>query len=280
MSQVLTPNFSLPSLSLAPAGSGPSPESIHVAKEELRLLVVEADALSPTERVYLLPRESEVRDWHVQAAAQGVSLVVLRTEDTIELYSTQHDRQLACSPPLLTLAQRGQSRPELGRVRVVPRRGLDVARHLLNLAAGIGMSPGKAKQYVSRIQLAAMTASKAGCLGATLESLFRTALGVGNRVDTEALVGRPKSTQSLREIAEISASRIVEEEITNWQTEQGHLFRSLARAENRIRNTMTIPPSSRTPDYNEREAPSGVRIKVSKAVGLAEEPKPASKATG
>jgi hypothetical protein len=270
MSQVLTPNFSLPSLSLASTGSGPSAESIHAAKEELRLLVVEADALSPTERVYLLPRESEVRDWYVQAADQGVSLVVLRTEDTIELYSTHQDRQLACSPPLMTLAQRGQSRPELGRVRVVPRRGVDVARHLFSLAAGIGMSPGKAKQCQSRIQLATMMASKAGCLGATVESLFRTAINVAHRVETEALVGRPKSTQSLREIAEIGANRIVEEEITNWQTEQARLFRSLSQAEERIRSSMTIPPTSRPPESRDYDAPSGVRIKTSKEVTLGE----------
>lgn len=281
MSQVLTPNFSLPSLSLAPTGAGLSPESVHAAKEELRLLLVEADALSPTERVYLLPRESEVRDWHVQAADQGVSLVVLRTEDTIELYSTHNDRQLACSPPLLTLAQRGQSRPELGRVRVVPHRGIDVVRHLFRLAAGIGMSPGKAKQYLSRIQLSSMMASKAGCLGATVESLFRTAINVGQRVDSEALVGRPKSTKGLREIAEIGALRIVDEEITNWQTEQAHLFRSLSRAENRIRSTMSVPPPSRGQQYREQEAPSGVRIKASADVGsLVDEPKKDDKATG
>jgi glutamyl-tRNA reductase len=234
-------------------------------------LVVEADALSPTERVYLLPRESEVRDWHVQAAEQGVSLVVLRTEDTIELYSTQNDRQLACSPPLMSLAQKGQLRPELGRVRVVPRRGLDVVRHLFNLSAGIGMSPGKAKQCLSRIQLASIMASKAGCLGATIESLFHTAIRVGQRVDSESLVGRPKSSESLREIAEFSASRIVEEEITNWQTEQSHLFRSLSRAENLIRSSMASKPPSRVPGFREHESPSGVRIKVSKDVGQPEE---------
>jgi len=280
MSHVLTPNFSLPPLSVAPSGSGPSPESIHAAKEELRLLVVEAEALSPTERVYLLPRESEVRDWYVQAAEQGVSLVVLRTEETIELYSTQNDRQLACSPPLLTLAQRGQSRPELGRVRVVPRRGIDVARHLFNLAAGIGMSPGKMTQSVSRIQLAFMMASKAGCLGATVDSLFRRAINVGARVETESLVGRPKSTQALRDIADIGAARIVDEEITNWQTDQSHLFRSLSRAENLIRNSMTIPPSSRGPGFRDHEAPSGVRIRVSKDVSLPEEPQLSEKAAG
>jgi hypothetical protein len=280
MSHVLTPNFSLPPLSLAPSGAGPSPESVHAAKEELRLLVVEAEALSVTERVYLLPRESEIREWYVQASSQGVSLVVLRTEDTIELYSTQNDRQLACAPPLLTLAQRGQTRPELGRVRVVPRRGFDVARHLFSLAAGIGMSPGKAKQCVSRIQLACMMASKAGSLGATLESLFRFALGVGTRVEEESLLGRPKASTSWRDLAEISAARIVEEELTHFQTEQAHLFRSLSRAENRIRNTMTIPPPSRGQEDRDREAPSGVRIRVSRDLGLAEDVDPSAKATG
>ncbi|MGC4070632.1 MAG: hypothetical protein QM784_39370 [Polyangiaceae bacterium] len=280
MSQVLTPNFSLPPLSLAPSGAGPSPESIHAAREELRLLIVEADELSPAERVFLLPRESEVRDWYVQASSQGVSLVVLRTEEAIELYSTQNDRQLACSPPLLTLAQRGQSRPELGRVRVVPRRGVDVARHLFNLAAGIGMSPGKAKQCQSRIQLASMMANKAGSLGATLESLFRFASEVGARVEEELFFGRAPKSPSSRTFSEIASVRIVEEELTHFQSEQAQLFRALAHAENRIRNTMTIPPSSRGQQYGEHEAPSGVRIRVSKDVGLADESDPSAKATG
>lgn len=280
MSHVLTPNFSLPPLSLATSGAGPSPESVHAAKEELRLLLVDADALSPAERVYLLPRESEVRDWYLQAADQGVSLLVLRTEDTIELYSTQNDRQLACTAPLMGLAQRGQQRPELGRVRVVPRRGQDAAQHLFQLAAGIGMSPGKTTQTLSRIQLAFMMASKAGCLGATLESLFRRAINVGARVESEALVGRPRSKAHLHEVAETTAERIVAEEMTNWKTEQTQLFRSLSRAENRIRTSMTTPPSARGLGFKEHEAPSGVRIRVGREVGLAGDAPDTEKAVG
>jgi hypothetical protein len=157
---------------------------------------------------------------------------------------------------------------------------LDVVRHLFNLSAGIGMSPGKAKQCLSRIQLASMMASKAGCLGATVESLFHTAIRVGQRVDSESLVGRPKSSASLRDIAESSALRIVDEEITNWQTEQSHLFRSLSRAENLIRSSMASPPPSRGPGFRDHESPSGVRIKVSKDVGLAEEVQEAKKVAG
>lgn len=267
MANVLTPNFTLPPLSVAPTGCGPSPESVRASREELRLLLVDAGSLTPDERTKLWPRDAEVRDWYVQASDSGVALVVLRTGESLELYSTRQDGQLACSPPLLSLAHKGQSSPELSRVRVVPQRGIDVARHLFSLAAGISTTRGKARIVLARIDTASKLASKAGCLSPTMDSLFRTAILVGDRVENETLEGHPKTTASLREMADICASRIVEEELMNWKTEQTKLFRSLALTENMVRGRWAIPPSTNDSDFpNAEEAPSGTRIRAAAGV--------------
>lgn len=267
MAIVLTPNFSLPPLSVASTGCGPSPESLRAGKEELRVLLIDGSSLSTEERTTLWPRDPELRDWYIQAADNGVALVVLRTGDTIELYSTRQDGQLACSPPLLTLAQRGQSSVALSRVRVVPQRGIDVARHLFSLAAGIGTTRGKARVVLARINAASALAAKAGCLSPTLDSLFRSALRAGSRVENEALTGLRRPTASSREIADIEAARIVEEELLNWKTEQARLFRSLALTENLVRGTWaTMPPASESAFPSAEEAPSGTRIRAAAEV--------------
>ncbi|MGE5785673.1 MAG: hypothetical protein ACM3ZE_13835 [Myxococcales bacterium] len=269
MAVVLTPNFSLPPLSVASTGCGPSPESLRAAKEELRVLLIDGGSLSPEERVHLWPRDSELRDWYVQASDNGVALVVLRTAETIELYSTQQDGQLACSAPLLTLAQRGHASPALSRVRVVPQRGIDVARHLLSVAAGIGTTRGKARVVLAKIGTASALAGRAGCLSPTLDSLFRCAIQAGNRVENETLEGRRRTTASSREMADIEATRIVEEELLNWKTEQAKLFRSLALTENMVRGRWVTPSTTEStfPPGSE-EAPSGTRIRAATDVTI------------
>lgn len=267
MNRVLTPNLSLP-LSVAPSGRGQSAESLRAIREDLRLLVVDGTTLTADERMYLWPRDSEVRDWYIQAAEQGVSLVAVRTRDSIELYTTQQDRQLACASPLMDLAQRCRAKPALSRVRVSPHRGVDVARHLLTLTAGVGTTRGKAKVTLARIEAAAQLAKKAGALSATLDSLFRSAVRVGGRVDDEALVQGARSSESLREIADIGAARIVEEELMNWKSEQSRLFRSLSLSEHLVQRTLTAPPSSYASDYpDDDESPSGVRIRIAADLG-------------
>jgi hypothetical protein len=267
MNSVLTPNLSLP-LSVATTGRGQSAESLRAMREDLRLLVVDGTTLTADERMYLWPRDSEVRDWYIQAAEQGVSLVVVRTRESIELYTTQHDRQLACASPLMELAQRCRAKPELSRVRVSPYRGVDVARHLLTLTAGVGTTRGKAKVTAARIEAAAQLAKRAGALSATLDSLFRTAARVGSRVDDEALAQGSRSSESLRELADISASRIVEEELMNWKSEQSRLFRSMSLSEHLVQKSIPAPPSSYSPEFaDDDESPSGVRIRIATDLG-------------
>lgn len=263
MTHVLTPNFKMPQLSVAPTGCGPSPESVRAAREDLRLLVVDASTLAPDERLQLMPRDSEIRNWYVEAADHGVGLIVLRMHDRVELYSTRQDRDLACSPPLIALAQRCHTKPELSRVRVVPRRGSDVANHLFALAAGLGMTRGKAKVGLARIDAAYELASRAGAMSPTVDSLFRAAIRVGHRVDEEALVGHPNITDALREVADIGAARIVEEELLHWKAEQAQLFRSMSLTENLVRRTLSGAVQPTPLDaLGEEEAPSGVRIRV------------------
>src|SRR5512145_3252812 len=136
MSRALSPNFTLPPLTVGPSGWGLSPESLHATREELCLLVIEA-TLDGKSLDWSLLADS-TREWYGEAARKGVGLVVLHNDDTIELYSTQQDRPIACAQPLLSLAKWARMHPEVGQLRVTVRRGADVAAYLFGSAAGIG----------------------------------------------------------------------------------------------------------------------------------------------
>lgn len=263
MTHMLTPNFKMPQLSVAPSGCGPSPESVRASREDLRLLEVDASKLSLEQRQQIWPRDSELRDWYLEAADHGVGLVVLKTARSIELYSTRQDRDHACSAPLTALARHCQADPELSRVRVVPRRGMDVAQHLFGLAAGLGLTRGKAKVALARIESAYDLTARAGALSPTIDSLFQFAIRVGHRVDEEALVGHPRVSEALREVLDCCASRILEEELVHWKAEQSRLHRSLSLTENLVRKSLGVAAQPRGHEFLEDdEAPSGVRIRV------------------
>ena len=151
MSQPLFPRFSVPQLSQAPSRLGPSLESVRAAQEDLRLLVISTAPMPPEQRAKLWPSDGKVRQWYSQAADQGVTLVVLRNFETFELLTTHQERELACSQPLRDIDRRCRMNPELWRVRVTPLRGMDVARHLFILAAGVGRTRNRARVTNARL---------------------------------------------------------------------------------------------------------------------------------
>jgi hypothetical protein len=226
MSRALSPNFSLPPLSVAPSGWGLSPESLHATREELCLLVIEATL----DGKILDPRlhAGSIRDWSVTAARSSAGLVILHYDETIELYSTQHDRPRACAQPLLALADWSRLHPEVGQLRVTVRRGADVAAHLLGSAAGIGKTHGRSSGNRKRIESAAELARQTGSLSPTLGTLFRAAHQVASRTDRETFEGNPRPSEALRTMAELCALRIVEEELLNWKSEQVERSRALS----------------------------------------------------
>jgi hypothetical protein len=260
MTQPLFPHFSVPHFSLAPSRLGPSLESVRAAKEDLRLLVISTTPMPPQERAKLWPSDSKVRQWYSQVGDQGVTLVALRNIETFEIFTTHHKRELACSQALRHIARRCQMNPELWRVRVTLLRGMDVARHVFILAAGVGSTRNKARVALARMVTASRHSHEAGALSPTLRLLFGHASKVARRVADESLVGNPKRVASLREMVDINAGRVIEEELLNWRLAQLKLCRALALSEsstNRNMNSATLAN-----EYHEHEAPSGTRIRA------------------
>jgi len=260
MSQPLFPRFSVPQFSLAPLRLGPSLESVRAAQEDLRLLVISTAPMAPEERAKLWPNERKVRQWYRQASNHGAALVVLRNFETFELFTTHQKRELACRQPLRDIDRRCQMDPELWRVRVTPLRGMDVARHLFILAAGVGSNQNRARLGLARMVAASRFSHKAGALSPTLSLLFEYTAKVAGRVADESLAGNPKHVASLREMLEINAGRVIEEELLNWRLAQLKLCRALALSESSTNRNTDSAAATPANQYKNQEAPSGTRI--------------------
>lgn len=255
MSQPLFPRFSVPQFSLAPSSLDPSLESVRVAEEDLRLLVVRTAPMPPEERAKLWPNDNKVRQWYGLAADHGVALVALRTLETFELLTTHRKREVACRQPLRDISRRCLMHPELQRVSVMPLRGIDVARHLFILAAGVGSTRNKARVTLARMVTASQLSHTAGALSPTLSLLFEYTTKVAGRVADESLLGNPKHVASLREMVDINAGRVIEEELLNWRLAQLKLCQALALSDSL---TNRVPANG----YPDQEAPSGTRIRT------------------
>ncbi|HET9931500.1 MAG TPA: hypothetical protein VFQ35_12455 [Polyangiaceae bacterium] len=263
MSSTLAPDFSLPPLSRAPNGDGPSKASLRAEREELHWLSIDLRSLSDDVRSALRVSADEIAAWSAYAARFGASLVVVTTETSIELYSTEHDRRRAFRVAMESFAARVELRHELGRCRTVERRGSAAARHLFLRAAGV--APGGGRPFLARMHAATTTAAAHAVLGPTLASLFRIAANVGLRVRVEATNG---GTGALGELESLVAERIVEEELAAWQSQEAELCRAEELSDVfRIQGESEVPSDSR---FGE-EPGSHVRIRASEYLhGLAE----------
>lgn len=221
MSSTLAPDFSLPPLSRAPNGDGLSKASLRAAREEIHWLSVDLSAVPEGVRAALRVSSDEIAAWSALSARFGASLVVITTESTIELCSTEHDRRHAFRGAMESFAARVQLRHELGRSRTVERRGGAAVRHLFQRAAGTAVGGGRA--FLARMHAATATASSHAVLGPTLASMFRVAANVGLRVRVEATAGA--SPNQLGELETMVAERIVEEELAAWQAQEAELGR-------------------------------------------------------
>jgi hypothetical protein len=223
MSRALSPNFSLPPLSVAPSGRGISLESLYATSQELCLLLVQT--IDGT-RVDSFVSDSEIDDWYVAAAKQNVALAIRRNGDTLELYSTQQDTALACARPLETIARWSRMHVELRQLKISFQRGNQAAAHLLSSTAAISLQRKKA----ASTELEDLEATgRMGGSNATTSSLFRTAMVVHRRVVSEALEGNPNLCHARADMANLGAARIVEEELLVWKTEQAECCRDLSR---------------------------------------------------
>jgi len=222
MSSILAPDFSLPPLSRASNGDGLSKASLRAAREQVHLLSIDVSALPESVRSALRMGGEEIAAWSGLAARQGASLVVMVSDDAIELYSTEHDRKRAFRAVMESLASRVQLRHELGRCRTLERRGTDAVRHLFQRAAGV--VPGGGRPFLARMHAATAIASTHAALGPTLASLFRSGANVGLRVRLEAATAA--SPFVLSDLELLTAERIVEEELASFQSQEAELCRA------------------------------------------------------
>jgi hypothetical protein len=199
-----------------------SKSSLRAAREEIHALTIDLSALSEEVRFALRVGSEEIAAWSAHAARFGASLLVLTTESSIELYSTERDRRRAFRGPMDSFAARVQLRHELGRCRTIERRGATAVRHVFQRAAGVVAGGGHS--FLVRMHAASSSASAHAVLGPTLASMFRIAANVGLRVRLEVMPG--SSASELGELGILVAERIVEEELAAWQAQEAELCRA------------------------------------------------------
>ncbi len=192
--------------------------------EEIHILSIKISSVPEGVRDALNITRDEHINWLTAAAERGRSLLVLRTDDSVEFYTTNHDRFVALRPVIESLAARVQILPALGKARAVERRGTDAARQLMVHAAK--QSACGSTHPGSSIHGAAALSAASTALGPTLGSLFRAAANVGRRVRQETVLHDSNIDATLQEMAELAADRIVEEELATWQAQEAEIQRA------------------------------------------------------
>jgi hypothetical protein len=198
------------------------------AEETVYLLTIELPASDRENRLCFSRREQAA--WCAEAGARGASLVVLLSDDRIELYSTERDRTSAFRPVLKALAAAARKHPELRRARTVSKSGTLAALHLLRHAAGLEGEALGDPRFVAELHMATATAGASLALGPSLGSLFRASANAHRRIRQETALGDPAADPTLRELERLSAERIVEEELLAWQAQEAEIDRAVAHA--------------------------------------------------
>lgn len=220
-----------PMLCAVPLLSDAPGANVEPTNETVHLLIIDLPRTPSAGREALaFPRDEQLA-WLARAAQRGTSLVALLTDRSIELYSTESDRTQAFRPVLESLATRMKSVPVLGKARTVTKSGANAARHLLRRAGGLSSEVLGDQRFVTQLHAATALSTFSSALGPNLGSLFRAATNVGRRVRQETALGDPNATLALREVDQLSAERIVEEEVTAWQTQEAEITRVVTRAE-------------------------------------------------
>jgi glutamyl-tRNA reductase len=133
---------------------------------------------------------------HLLAAAGEV--VVLSTCNRTELYIAAADHESAKAAAAALLARVGDGRAQADAARaLVSRRGLDVARHLFRVAAGLESVVLGETEILGQVRKAWLESQEANTAGPLLNALFQRALESGRRVRAETpLARRPASVAS------------------------------------------------------------------------------------
>jgi hypothetical protein len=242
-------------LGLVSPAEKPLPARLRAAGEEIHLLVIE---LTDSNRAALEVDQSERRRWLAEASAAGASLMVLTSEDSLELYSTERDRVKAFRPVLRTLNACVRNVSGLGATRTLSKQGTAAARHLLRRSAGLDSTDLGRSHLVAGLHAAASQAAAAKALGRTLMRLVASAARVIQRVRKETEMGDLATAPELVELETLGIERITEEELAAWQAAEAER----RRAEEQARARDLYPPMANPANaFQTQELISEVRIR-------------------
>lgn len=188
----------------------------------LHALIIELPELSAGDGKIVFTRDEQLA-WLKDAARRGASLVVLPSERSLELYSTERDRKRAFRAVLESLQARVKAVPAFAKVRTVEKIGLGAARHLLRRAGDGGLAGSP--RLMTQLHAATALSAYSSALGADLGSLFRAAVTVSRRIRKETELADPNAPRALREVEQLAADRIVEEEMAAWQAQEAEVAR-------------------------------------------------------
>jgi len=200
-------------------------ERLSQANAQVYVLCIHIGSLSESAKGALRFSFDEQLSWMTAAAELGCSLVVMCTDDSIELFTTDRDRYVALKPVLRAMAERVCKRPDLGSTATVQLERDAVARRLFVHAAGMKASHCRTTTTASTIHRAAAISAASTALGPMLASLFRAAANVARRVRQETALESAGTSESLRELETFAAERIVEEELATWQAQEAEIQR-------------------------------------------------------
>ena len=150
--------------------------------------------VSVRERVALLTRDAEALCAELVELPEVDEAVAISTCNRTEVYLAA-ERQPAETAVLQALADRGGDSEEL-RSAAFRLTGVDAARHLFQVTAGLDSMIVGESEIQGQVRRAYETAHAAGTTGPTTDDLFSSAVRAGRRVRSETGIGAGHSSVS------------------------------------------------------------------------------------
>lgn len=159
----------------------------------------------------------ELRDLLCEAGRASLPLLLLSSQTSLTLVSTQQNHVRAFRP---VLAMIREALLGVAGWRAVPVRlasGSEAGRELSRVALSELRRARHGQHFARNLRSAAELSSACGAISSELLALTRMAEHTVNRVWEETHLGRPGSSAAEVELETLNAERIVEEELVAWQ---------------------------------------------------------------
>jgi hypothetical protein len=145
------------------------------------------------------------------------SALVLVTEQTVELYTSDLNYLQFIAPQVRRLTAQTKAIPEFHEAYVIEQTGPQALYHLMNYASGLWTDARGAHRAAVEVQRAAELAKHRHTLCPILSALLRTAAKVGERVAHESALHDPRLSAAARELEGPEVNRIIEEELAEFK---------------------------------------------------------------